>query len=96
MAKEQNKRWEEIKERLQHRYRLVVMNDETFEEVGSYRLTLMNVYISLSVFIVLLITLIVLLFVLTPIKQYLPGYSTVTKNEDYYKIEKRLNRQKNQ
>lgn len=90
MEKESNKRWDKIKERLQHRYRLVVMNEETFEEVSSYRLTWMNVYISLSVFIVLLATLIVLLFVLTPIKQYLPGYSTITKNEDYYKIEKRL------
>lgn len=90
MEKESSKRWDNFKERLQHRYRLVVMNDETFEEVSSYRLTWMNVYISLSVFIVLLITLIVLLFVFTPIKQYLPGYSSVTKNENYYKIEKRL------
>lgn len=90
MEKEGNKRWDKIKERLQHQYRLVVMNDETFEEVGSYRLTWMNVYIALSVFLVLLITIIVLLFAFTPIKRYLPGYSTTTKNNDLYKIEKRI------
>lgn len=90
MAKEKNKRWEQIKERLQHRYRLVVMNDETFEEVGSYRLTWMNVYISFSVLLVLLVTLVSLLFVLTPIKQYLPGYTDINQNQELYKIERRL------
>lgn len=90
MAKEKNKRWEEIKQRLQHRYRLVVMNDETFEEVGSYRLTWMNVYISLSVILVVLVTLVTLLFVLTPIKQYLPGYESVSQDQDIYKIERKL------
>lgn len=91
MEKQGNKRWDKIKERLQHQYRLVVMNDETFEEVGSYRLTWMNVYIALSVFLVLLVTIIVLLFAFTPIKRYLPGYSTTsTENSDLYKIEKRI------
>lgn len=90
MKKESNKRWDNVKDRLQHQYRLVVMNDETFEEVGSYRLTWMNVYIALSVFLVLLVTLIVLLFAFTPIKRYLPGYSTTTENNDLYKIEKRI------
>lgn len=90
MEKEGNKRWDKIKGRLQHQYRLVVMNDETFEEVGSYRLTWMNVYIALSVFLVLIITIIILLFAFTPIKRYLPGYTTTTKNGDLYKIEKRI------
>jgi murein DD-endopeptidase MepM/ murein hydrolase activator NlpD len=90
MAKESNKRWEQLKERLQHRYRLVVMNDETFEEVGSYRLTWMNVYISFSVLLVLLVTLVILIFAFTPIKQYLPGYESVNENQEIYKIEKKL------
>ena len=41
-------RWERIKKQMRHTYRLVVMNNETFEEVGSYRLTLLNVYIFIS------------------------------------------------
>jgi murein DD-endopeptidase MepM/ murein hydrolase activator NlpD len=90
MAKESNKKWEQLKERLQHRYRLVVMNDETFEEVGSYRLTWMNVYISFSILLVLLVTLVILIFAFTPIKQYLPGYGSINENQEIYKIEKKL------
>ena len=90
MEKEGNKRWDRIKERLRHQYRLVVMNDETFEEVGSYRLTWMNVYIALSVVLVLVVTLVVLLFAFTPIKRYLPGYTMTTISNDLYKIEKRI------
>jgi murein DD-endopeptidase MepM/ murein hydrolase activator NlpD len=89
-AKERNQKWVEFQERLKHRYRLMVMNDETFEEVGSYRLTLMNVYIALSVTIVVLVALVVLVFVFTPIKQYLPGYADVDERKQLSKIEKRL------
>ena len=45
-------RWERIKKQMRHTYRLVVMNNETFEEVGSYRLTLLNVYIFISTVLV--------------------------------------------
>ena len=38
----------------------------------------------------LLVTLVTLLFVLTPIKQYLPGYESVSQNQDIYKIERKL------
>jgi murein DD-endopeptidase MepM/ murein hydrolase activator NlpD len=36
------------------------------------------------------VTLVTLLFVLTPIKQYLPGYESVSQNQDIYKIERKL------
>jgi len=90
MEKESKKKWERIKESLQHRYRLVAMNDDTFEEVGSYRLTLLNVYITSSVIFVVLVFLVVLMFIFTPIKQYLPGYGDINEQEEFYKIEKRL------
>jgi murein DD-endopeptidase MepM/ murein hydrolase activator NlpD len=90
MEQESKKRWEKIKEGLQHRYRLVAMNDDTFEEVGSYRLTLLNVYITSSVIFVILVFLVVLMFIFTPVKQYLPGYGDVNQREEFYKIEKRL------
>jgi len=90
MEKESKKRWERVKEGLQHRYRLVAMNDDTFEEVGSYRLTLLNVYITFSVIFVVLVFLVVLMFIFTPVKQYLPGYGDVNQREEFYKIEKRL------
>ena len=33
-------RLQQLREKLKHTYRLVIMNNETFEEVGSYRLNI--------------------------------------------------------
>lgn len=60
--------------RLQNRYRLLVMNDDTFEEVVTFSLTRLSVYIMLSSIFVLLVGLTVALLVLTPLKYYIPGY----------------------
>ncbi|MDX1943322.1 MAG: M23 family metallopeptidase [Saprospiraceae bacterium] len=66
--------WTRTKERLQNTYRLVIMNDETFEEVAYYRLTLLNVYIMLSTLIVLTAVLVTISIAYTPLKRYIPGY----------------------
>jgi len=59
--------------RLRNRYRLVVMNEDTYEEVVKFRLSRLSVYIVLSSTFVLLSVLTVALIVFTPIKYYLPG-----------------------
>jgi len=72
-------KWNALKERLQnlrHIYRLVIMNDETFEEVGSYRLTMLNFYILLSSIVVVVAIIVVALIAVTPLKKYIPGYGT--------------------
>ena len=63
--------------RLQNRYRLVVMNDDTFEEVITFRLSRISVYISMSVIFILLVGLTVALIVFTPLKYYIPGYGNM-------------------
>jgi hypothetical protein len=60
--------------RLQNRYRLVVMNDDTYEEVVTFKLSRMSVYITLSTIFVLLTGLTVALIVFTPLRLYIPGY----------------------
>jgi hypothetical protein len=59
--------------RLRNRYRLVVMNEDTYEEVVKFRLSRMSVYIVMSSVFVILTVLAVSLIVFTPIKYYLPG-----------------------
>jgi hypothetical protein len=59
--------------RLQNRYRLVVMNEDTYEEVVKFKLNRLSVYIALSSLFVLLVGLTVALIVFTPLKYYLPG-----------------------
>jgi murein DD-endopeptidase MepM/ murein hydrolase activator NlpD len=61
-------------DKLRNNYRLVVMNEETFEEVSSYRISQMNVYLMLSTLVVLVTICTVLLIVFTPLKHYIPGY----------------------
>jgi hypothetical protein len=63
--------------RLQNRYRLVVMNDDTYEEVVTFKLSRLSVYVTLSTIFVLLTGLTVALIVFTPLRMYIPGYGDV-------------------
>ena len=63
--------------RPQNRYRLVVMNDDTYEEVVTFKLSRLSVYIVLSTIFVLLTGLTVALIVFTPLRMYIPGYGDV-------------------
>src|SRR3954453_18663883 len=67
--------------RLQNRYRLVVMNDDTYEEVVTFKLSRMSVYIGLCTIFVLLIGLTIMLFMLTPLKYYIPGEGASRQNK---------------
>lgn len=61
---------------LRNRYRLVIMNDDTYEEVVTFKLSRLSVYVVLSSVFVILVSLTVALIVFTPLKQYLPGYGS--------------------
>ena len=71
--------------RLRNRYRLVVMNEDTYEEVVKFRLSRLSVYVALSSIFVLLTFLTVSLIIFTPIKYYLPGvgYGDATQVREY-------------
>ena len=72
--------------RLQNRYRLVVMNDDTYEEVVTFRLSRMSGYIALSTVFVLLVGLTVALVVFTPLKYYIPGYGSASIGREYRQL----------
>lgn len=59
---------------VRNRYRLVVMNDDTYEEVVTFKLTRLSVYIGMSTIFVLMVGFTVALLVFTPLKYYIPGY----------------------
>lgn len=56
-----------------NRYRLVVMNDDTYEEVVTFKLTRLSVYVGISTIFVVLVGFAVALLVFTPLRTYLPG-----------------------
>src|SRR5688500_10551919 len=71
-------------------YRLVLRKDETLEEIGSYRLTLLNLYILLSSIVLIAMGLMAIVIFFTPLKRLVPGYATPSQHPDYIKLNKKL------
>lgn len=76
--------------RLRNRYRLVVMNDDTYEEVVTFKLSRLSVYIVLSTIFVVLVGLTVALIVFTPLKYYIPGYDDLRVGREYRQMKYRV------
>ena len=62
--------------KLLNAYRLVVLNEDTFEEKLSFKLNRLNVFISSLFFIVSLVVGTAMLIAFTPLREYIPGYSS--------------------
>jgi len=69
--------------RLRNRYRLVVMNEDTYEEVVAFKLSRISVYIALSTLFVVLVGLTVALIAFTPLKLYIPGFGDARQAKEY-------------
>jgi hypothetical protein len=76
-------------QRLRNRYRLVVMNEDTYEEVVTFRLSRRSVYVAMSTLFVLLTGLTVALIVFTPLKYYIPGYGSANAGREYRQLKYR-------
>ena len=72
--KPQDKR--KFRQKLTHKYRLVVLNENTFEEKLSFKLTRLNVFILGSLFSIALIVGTIFLIAFTTLREYIPGYSS--------------------
>jgi murein DD-endopeptidase MepM/ murein hydrolase activator NlpD len=72
------------------KYRLVLRKDETLEEVGSYRLTLLNIYILLSSIVILAMAGTAFVIFFTPLKRLVPGFAEPSQHPDYIKLTKKM------
>jgi hypothetical protein len=68
--------------RLRNRYRLVIMNDDTFEEVVRFRLSRLSVYVVLSAVFVLLVGLTIFIVSFTNLRYMIPGYGKQSSIKD--------------
>jgi len=75
MAKK-TKKTKKISKKLLHKYRLVILNEDTFEEKLAFKLTRLNVFVLLSLSTFFLIVFTILFIAFTPLKEYIPGYSS--------------------
>jgi len=77
-----------LKQRLLNKYRLVVLNEETYEERISYKLTRLNIFLFVAVVSSLLVVTTIGLIAFTSVKEYIPGYdSTLLRKKALENIE---------
>ncbi len=79
-AKRQKRRV--LKKRLFTKNRLVILNEDSFEEIFSLRLTLMNVFVVAVLGAVLLISVTTYIIAFTPLREYIPGYASTQLKRD--------------
>ncbi|MBT8294835.1 MAG: M23 family metallopeptidase, partial [Gramella sp.] len=67
--------------KLLHKYRMVVLNEDTFEERFSFRLTRLNVFVTVGLSAIFLVAITTILIAFTPLREYIPGYSSAELKE---------------
>src|SRR5699024_10897427 len=84
------KRGTYIKHKLLNKYRLVILNKDTFEERFSIGLNRLNVFDYSGLFAILLIGLTIVLIAFTGLREYMPGYSSTAVTRQAMELEHRV------
>ncbi len=84
LGKDKTNRW--IR-RLRNKYRLVISNEDTYEEKFSFRLSKLNVFVVSGTIAILLIVATSFLIAFTPLREYIPGYTDVTLRKRVIQLE---------
>jgi hypothetical protein len=61
--------------------RLIILNEDTFEEQFSLRLTILNVFLLASIGAIFLVSVTTYIIAFTPLREYIPGYSSTELKE---------------
>ncbi len=79
MAKKK-KEQKRITKKLLNKYRLVILNEDTFEERISFKLNRLNVFVMMTITSIVLVAGTTFLIAFTPLREYIPGYSSTSLN----------------
>ena len=82
-------RKKKLAKKLLNKYRLVVLNEDTFEERFTMKLTRLNVFVSGSLFALLLIGFTTVFIAFTPLREYIPGYTSPTLQKQAISLEQK-------
>ena len=64
-------------QKLRYKYRLIILNEDTFEQKTSLRLSRMNLYVLGSVFFLVVVAMVVGVIAFSPLKYYMPGVGSI-------------------
>lgn len=79
---EAEKKKSRILKKLKNKYRLVILNDASFEEKFSYRLSPLNIFTLFLSTTLLIILIVAGVIVFTPLRESIPGYTDVNLRKD--------------
>lgn len=82
MSETKNSRWKIFTDQLRNKYRLVILNDDSFAEKFSLRLSPLGLIILLGSVTIVMTTLVISLVAFTPFREYIPGYGNVDDRKD--------------
>jgi len=86
MAEDSRKK-EKWHQKLRNKYKLVILNDETYEEKLSFKLSRLNVFVAIGTLSIILVIITAIIIAFTPLREYIPGYTDVHLYEQLYQIE---------
>lgn len=74
-------RWERFVKFLSKKYRLVILNDNTFGEKLSLRLSPLGIIIGVAAITIVMTSMVISLVAFTSLREYIPGYGDITERK---------------
>lgn len=75
--------------KLRDNYHLIIRDDDTLEEMASFKLSPLTVYMGVSTLMVVSAFFMSLLIIYTPLKRYIPGYGDLKKDSELIALRKK-------
>lgn len=89
MEDKPEKKRQKVLRRLRYKFRLVIINDDTYEEHFSLKLSLLNIIVALGLLTLSVAFIVGGVIAFTPLREYIPGYSNLeTKRNAAYAYQK--------
>jgi hypothetical protein len=82
MMSEKRLKRTKLRKKLFTKNRLVILNEDTFEEIFSFKLNIMNVFVVATLGAILLILSTTVIIAFTPLRELIPGYSSSKLKRD--------------
>ena len=86
MSATKNKSKTNLLEFLKKKYRLILLNDNTFDEKFSFRLSPARILIATSAITIIMTVLVISLVAFTSLREYIPGYGDVGERKQILKL----------
>lgn len=83
-TEEQKVRWYQ---KLRDKYRLIILDEDSFEEKLSFRLSRLNVFVVTGLLAIILVFLTSYLIAFTPLREYIPGYKDTNIQKELYELQ---------